>query len=196
MAYDPESGYYYDNARYYDGFNGRFISVDPIAFKSGQTNLYVYCGDNPINRVDPTGLLKVMVIFEGAGFLGANTLYNALGSSYNLIGSNRIPYSGPGERKGDTSAWPNQFVYMRFGTGDWPSPNDNGVQEALKDIQPFLRPHDCGKYDTIAVVGHSWGGDAAAEFVERLSAQNHGARVNLIGGWPGSKSGGATGLGE
>ncbi len=57
LAYDPESGYYYDNARYYDSFNGRFISQDPTGFAAGDTDLYRYVGDNPINMVDPTGLL-------------------------------------------------------------------------------------------------------------------------------------------
>jgi len=50
---DKETNLQYFNARYYDSTIGRFISVDPI--QSG-TNWYVAFGNNPLNRVDPTGL--------------------------------------------------------------------------------------------------------------------------------------------
>lgn len=51
--HDKETGNIYLRARYYDPSIGRFISVDPI--KDG-TNWYVYCSNNPIAFVDPSGL--------------------------------------------------------------------------------------------------------------------------------------------
>jgi RHS repeat-associated protein len=48
--------------RHYDSQQGRFTQVDPIGMRSTtlaspQTlNLYAYCGNDPINRTDPTGL--------------------------------------------------------------------------------------------------------------------------------------------
>ena len=51
--FDEETGLYYFNARWYDPELGRFISVDPI--KDG-VNWYVYCSNNPLIFVDPTGL--------------------------------------------------------------------------------------------------------------------------------------------
>ena len=36
---------------------GRFISEDPIGFAGGDVNLYGYCLNNPVNFVDPYGLL-------------------------------------------------------------------------------------------------------------------------------------------
>ena len=50
------NGFYYMRARYYDPKVGRFISEDPIGFKGGDVNLYVYVGNNPINLIDPLGL--------------------------------------------------------------------------------------------------------------------------------------------
>jgi RHS repeat-associated protein len=53
---DLESGLSYYRARYYDPNVGRFISVDPIGFEGGDTNLYRYVGNNSTNDTDPTGL--------------------------------------------------------------------------------------------------------------------------------------------
>ena len=52
--YDPDIGLYYFNARWYDPDLGRFISEDP-ARDPKNPNLYSYCGNNPVMRVDPTG---------------------------------------------------------------------------------------------------------------------------------------------
>ena len=59
---DEESGFYYYGARYYLAYLCRFLSVDPMAGKRPTFNSYHYCSDNPINRVDPTGMVD-----EGGG---------------------------------------------------------------------------------------------------------------------------------
>ncbi len=51
--YDSETGLYYLRNRYYDPTTGRFTQEDPA--KDG-LNWYVYCGNNPVNFVDPWGL--------------------------------------------------------------------------------------------------------------------------------------------
>ncbi|MBU5451529.1 RHS repeat-associated core domain-containing protein, partial [Acetivibrio sp. MSJd-27] len=50
--FDSETGFIYLRARYYDSSIGRFTSEDPI--RDGM-NWFVYCGNNPINLVDPSG---------------------------------------------------------------------------------------------------------------------------------------------
>jgi RHS repeat-associated protein len=52
---DLESGLDYYRARYYDPQVGRFISVDPMGFGAGDTNLYRYVGNNSTNATDPSG---------------------------------------------------------------------------------------------------------------------------------------------
>lgn len=54
--WDRETGLYYYRARYYDPIKGRFISKDPISFAGGDVVLYGYVLNNPINRIDPSGL--------------------------------------------------------------------------------------------------------------------------------------------
>jgi RHS repeat-associated protein len=56
MEYDSTTGLYYDHARYYNSVTGRFVSQDPKGFNAGDTNLYRYTGNDPINNTDKTGL--------------------------------------------------------------------------------------------------------------------------------------------
>ena len=55
MAWDAAIGLYYDNARYYDPTDGRFVSQDSMGFSAGDADLYRFVGNNPINQIDPSG---------------------------------------------------------------------------------------------------------------------------------------------
>lgn len=46
-------------ARDYDPLTGRWLSKDPILFEGGDTNLYGYVLQDPINKIDPTGLSEL-----------------------------------------------------------------------------------------------------------------------------------------
>ena len=43
-------------ARDYDPTTGRWTTIDPLRFHGGQTNLYTYVGNDPINSLDAEGL--------------------------------------------------------------------------------------------------------------------------------------------
>jgi RHS repeat-associated protein len=52
---DDFTGLYYYGARYYASWLGRWLTTDPIMSEGGSLDLYVYCNNNPVNRVDPDG---------------------------------------------------------------------------------------------------------------------------------------------
>jgi len=56
--FDIETGLYYYRARYYNPYIGRFLQTDPVGYGAG-INWYAYCGNNPLNWVDPSGLVSV-----------------------------------------------------------------------------------------------------------------------------------------
>ena len=58
--YDAESGLYYYGYRYYSPELGRWLTRDPIE-EDGGDNLYAFCGNNGIGRVDPMGETTVQL---------------------------------------------------------------------------------------------------------------------------------------
>jgi len=53
--HDADTGLVHFALRDYDPRTGRFISRDPLLFAGGDTNLYAYAGNDPVNRTDPSG---------------------------------------------------------------------------------------------------------------------------------------------
>ena len=68
--YDNETGYYYLQSRYYDPNICRFINADIFSLVSIDTllgiNIFIYCQNDPINFIDPTGFYKTTNWFEVA----------------------------------------------------------------------------------------------------------------------------------
>jgi len=56
---DEETGLYYYGARYYDPVVSNWLSVDPMAEERPGFSPYNYVQNNPIVRIDPTGMLDI-----------------------------------------------------------------------------------------------------------------------------------------
>jgi RHS repeat-associated protein len=67
---DRVTGLIYYRARWYDPQQGRFLSEDPMGFRSGDPNAYAYVLNNPISLVDPTGeVIPFIIIGIGVGII-------------------------------------------------------------------------------------------------------------------------------
>ena len=53
---DPETGYYYYGARYYNPMTSVWLSVDPLADKYPSLTPYAFVANNPIMLIDPDGM--------------------------------------------------------------------------------------------------------------------------------------------
>ena len=83
---DSETDLDFAEARYYNGKHGRFTAVDPLA-ASGKSsnpqtfNRYVYAGNNPLKRTDPTGMVWCStsgVRKMGSGYRGESASYTEI----------------------------------------------------------------------------------------------------------------------
>ncbi len=101
------NGLYYMRARYYDQHTGRFISEDPIGFVGGDVNLYAYVQNNPINLIDPSGLITPNRIpnfgttdvdfsyLVSHDFLSSTATVAGIASTYLAVSGYGLPASAP-----------------------------------------------------------------------------------------------------
>ena len=162
--------YDYRNRMYHPGL-GRFLQPDPIGFAAGDANLFRYCGDDPINQVDPFGLAAEQQPGgrppppkrKDGNDIGNSNNPNAPISTQgwwtNPDGTptNSTGGSGPdtgnqgGGRSGDTGGYysymqGNRVVVVRWGNGPAPAfpGNDLGFRPGMISMGPRveIRPPD------------------------------------------------------
>jgi RHS repeat-associated protein len=68
--FDVTTGIVRFGARDYDPAMRRWTQKDPIRFDGGQSNIYVYVGDEPVNGLDPNGLTTYTCYLFGQGSSG------------------------------------------------------------------------------------------------------------------------------
>lgn len=83
--FDTETGLYWVQTRYYNPEWCRWISPDSLSYLDPEAahglNLYAYCGDNPVNFIDPTGHFLVTIGLILFGF----ALGTVIGGAANAI---------------------------------------------------------------------------------------------------------------
>jgi len=118
--YDEDASLYYFNARWYDSETGRFTSLDPI--RDG-LNWYVYCSNNPVNFVDPMGLVpKINNLYD---------LFNAGGSIINDDDQDNNNDSG-------SSGGPAGGA-VNIDDGGTEDSSDNSDEKEIKDYTELLK---------------------------------------------------------
>jgi RHS repeat-associated protein len=71
--FDADTGLTHFGAREYSADTGRWVSKDPIGFSGGDTNLYGYVLNDPLNYIDPEGTDSFLVVSGGSGGLPGHT---------------------------------------------------------------------------------------------------------------------------
>ena len=91
--YDADTGLVHFGARDYDPVIGRWTTRDPLGFAGGDTNLYGYVLQDPVNGVDPLGLAWQLVVGGGGTvivpFFGGGLNFNV---GINIDGWNSSMY--------------------------------------------------------------------------------------------------------
>ena len=113
----PELGLYRCGARFYDPACGHWLQPDPIG-QAGGLNLYTYCGNDPVNGVDPSGCWS-----------WDDFLHPVVQSNGNTPTGTNIPdsrYATTGGAVYDGSAvsqtGPTLLGYIQYGDGDTHAP--------------------------------------------------------------------------
>ena len=121
--YDRDTGIIRFGARDYDPDTGRWTAKDPILFNGGDSDLYGYCLNDPVNLVDPEGLF----IFW---YHGSITYHAAKDSGYGTIDSLRL-------------AWDSMMADWRTQGPGWgylhamAEPGEN-AREAIQKTEKFI----------------------------------------------------------
>jgi RHS repeat-associated protein len=85
--YDPETKLTRFNARDYDAETGRWTAKDPMLFWGGDTDLFAYLRNDPLNTVDPTGLAPFGVTTVGVSGVVSYHVWAGTGGFGVVVGS-------------------------------------------------------------------------------------------------------------
>ncbi|KXZ65124.1 putative deoxyribonuclease RhsC [Acinetobacter venetianus] len=137
--YDAGTNQFYNHNRYYNPELGRYMEPDPIGLEGG-LNPYAYAGNDPINKIDATGLNATTafggLLFEtynwtmGNGFDWQN-VKGAFYDGYNGQGSFNSPIANIGWSVGDD--------LLNFGTFGYGSVIKNTVQTGVRQLDNVIQ---------------------------------------------------------
>jgi len=145
--YDPDTKLVRFGYRDYDGTIGRWTNKDLIKIKGGDTNLYSYVSNDPINLIDIFGLETcVLVTRNGVGF-----------------GTHAALYTSRGGDKGDPTLYdPSGSYAPTIDTG-----NGDLVNGSDADISKFAEFHEKLDGSSLDVVCQNTSAQSERDFFEK-----------------------------
>ena len=139
--HDQDTGLVRFGYRDYDPDTGRWTAKDPILFAGGDTDLYGYCLNNPVNLVDPTGEF----INLGAAGVGA-----AIGAAVGAV--NALFNHGDVFKGALTGAAVGSLAGLSFGTSIIANSIIGAGIGAISDIAAQRYANPCADINATSVV--------------------------------------------
>lgn len=197
QEYDAETGLLNFRARLYDTRLCRFIAPDPLGQSS---SYYIYAGNNPLIRIDPTGMswlnvagatLGIAEVFAGVAITGFTFGgASALGSALIGAGISQTVYSIQTAATGESFSW-NSYGESAavgavsglagFGVGNVGLLGDSAAAGIVSGSLGGAASGVAGQLVGNAITGESWDNNLG-------SAAISGAIIGAIAGGIGSKS--------
>ena len=177
--FDLETGLHYNRQRYYNPQTGSYLSPDPLGKPDGP-NAYAYVANNPLQYVDPDGL--ILFAFDGTGNTEASrTNVYWLSQAYNDNDTTLKPDGNP-------IADANRPYYVQgpgtgqIGDGALAFSLKGRIDRQLKSLDDYVKAKWTNEIDvqkntyskdkpliiTLDIVGFSRGAAAARDFTNQL----------------------------
>ncbi len=162
---DSATGLYYNDHRWYDPDSGRYLSPDPLGLRGGP-NPYAYAGNDPLTRIDPSGLL--LFAFDGTGNSDPPARLDDWSNVYKLArayADGRVWYMA-GVGRSDAASG------IRAGAIDLVDARTarTRVDHMLEQLtRTVSAPESAGRWLDVDVIGFSRGAAMARDFANRVA---------------------------
>jgi len=128
--YDPDRGLTRFGARDYDAETGRWTAKDPILFGGGDSNLWGYNANDPVNWTDPTGLATLCDAMRDVWWHAVwTTEPNFVDGSWFdplNVGKEPIPPGGHGKSGAHFTAWDGRSYDIQYLQIGWSATHTYG----------------------------------------------------------------------
>ncbi|MGC2327827.1 MAG: RHS repeat-associated core domain-containing protein [Candidatus Sulfotelmatobacter sp.] len=122
--FDPETGFYFYRARYYDSTVGRFLGEDPLGFPGSGSNFYAYVKNDPATLSDPFGLCPKGKKCKNCATKVAAAVTSKIGVPVTLVGPTAFPPGTSGTLDPDDPGMRNGACNFDFFVPGYTPPSD------------------------------------------------------------------------